>query len=236
MTDHESVAPVDPTSTQRKAWARTRTFKPRRRALRPKRAADLERLTPVWCLDVDGGPFVAATVFGRSAPLILDIGIGKGESLIEMAAVDPGVDHIGFDVHTPGIAAAIGHIDERELSNVRLVHGDALTFIDRLGDGVVAGIRLYFPDPWLKSKQRHRRMTNETNVARFVEILEPGGFLHVATDIADYALSTQRICGAHPELDGGVIDRPTWRPQTRYEVKGLAAGRPPTDLLYTRSG
>lgn len=198
----------------------------------------MARLEPVWCVaetdDAAGARFDPAMVFGRVAPLVVDIGIGFGDSLTTMAAADPDVDVIGCDVHTPGIASTLARIDTMGLANVRLVHGDALVFLDRIAPGALAGIRIYFPDPWPKARHRHRRMTTRLHVDRFVRRLAPRGFLHVATDIDDYAVQTRRVCDGHPDLEGGVIDRPDWRPVTRYERKGLAAGHAITDLLYRR--
>lgn len=211
-----------------------RTFKPRRRPLSPERSALMDRLAPVWCVDEVGDEFDAHAVFGRRAPLIVDIGIGFGDTLTTMAADEPDHDLIGCDVHTPGIASTLARIESMGLTNVRLLHGDALGLLRRVGAGSLAGIRIYFPDPWPKARHRHRRMASEENVDRFVGLLAPGGTLHVATDIDDYAAQTRRVCDAHPGLAGGVVDRPDWRPVTRYERKGLAAGRSVTDLLYRR--
>lgn len=210
------------------------TFKPRRRHLSPSRAALMERLTPVLCLDPTGPRLDLVDVFGRDAPVVLDIGIGAGDALIESAQAEPGVDVIGVDVHTPGIASSLAAIEELELSNVRLVHGDALRFVERLGDGVLAGIRVFFPDPWPKAKHRQRRLVNEARLDEFARLLRSGGSLHVATDIDDYAAWTKRLCDGHPAFAGGVIERPDDRPLTRYERKGLDAGRPVTDLVYLR--
>lgn len=211
-----------------------RTFKPRRRPITPERAALMARLEPQFCLTETGDTFDPIATFGREAPLVVDIGIGLGDSLTTMAAADPATDVIGCDVHTPGIASTLARIEAMGLANVRLVHGDALVFLDRIAPGSLAGIRIYFPDPWPKARHRHRRMTSAANVDRFARLLAPGGVLHVATDIADYAAETERVCDAHPDLVGDVIDRPDWRPETRYEAKGLAAGRTSADLLYRR--
>lgn len=213
---------------------RVLTFKPRRRQLTPARSALLERLSPRLCLDVEGDRFDAAEEFGRVAPLVLDIGIGFGDSLTTSAAAEPDIDLIGADVHTPGIASTLARIEAMSLTNVRLLHGDALRFVGRLAPSSLAGIRLYFPDPWPKAKHRDRRMASPERIDRFVELLEPGGTLHVATDIADYACQVEQLCGDHQHLVGGAIERPSWRPVTRYEQKGIAAGRPVTDLLYRR--
>jgi len=211
-----------------------RTFKPRRRQLTPARAELFERLAPSWCLDEQGDQLDLADVFGRDGSVVLDVGIGFGDSLTTAAAADPAVDVIGADVHTPGIASTLARIESMGLSNVRLVHGDALVFLARLSPGSLAGIRIYFPDPWPKARHRHRRITSAANVDRFVSLLRPGGTLHVATDIVEYAAETRRTCDAHAELAGGVIDRPARRPVTRYEAKGLEVGRTVTDLLYRR--
>ncbi len=210
------------------------TFKPRRRQLTPARTALMERLSPTLCVDVEGGAFDAVTEFGRVAPLVLDIGIGYGDSLTTAAAADPDLDVIGADVHTPGIASTLARIEEMGLNNVRLLHGDALRFAERLAPGSLAGIRLYFPDPWPKAKHRERRMASPERIERFLELLASGGMFHVATDIDDYARQVERLCGDHADLEGGEIDRPEWRPVTRYEQKGLVAGRSVTDLLYRR--
>lgn len=192
----------------------------------------MARLAPVWCVDEEGDRFDPAAQFGRSAPLVVDIGIGLGDDLTTMAAADPDTDVFGCDVHTPGIASTLARIESSGLTNVRLVHGDALVFLDRIAPGALAGIRIYFPDPWPKARHRHRRMATEEHVDRFVRLLGHGGFLHVATDIDDYAAQVERVCDAHPALEGGAVDRPAWRPVTRYERKAIDAGRTVTDLLY----
>ena len=196
----------------------------------------MERLAPTWTLAEVGDELDPVAIFGRTAPLFLDIGIGAGDSLTSMAAAAPEHDLIGCDVHTPGIASTLARIETMELTNVRLVHGDALVFLDRIPSRSLAGIRIYFPDPWPKVRHRHRRMASEANLARFVGLLAPGGSLHLATDIDDYAAQAERVCDAHPMLDGGRIHRPAWRPVTRYERKGEAAGRTSVDLLYRRTG
>lgn len=211
-----------------------RTFKPRRRPLTAARAARFDELAPRWCLDRFDTPFDAVAVFGRSAPLVVEIGIGFGDALLAMAAEDPATDVVGIDVHTPGIAASLVGIDERGLTNIRLVQGDALDFLARVAPGTLAGIRLFFPDPWPKARHRHRRMVASGRLGGLVDALATGGELHIATDIDDYALHAQRECDADGRLEGGVIERPDARPITRYERKGLAAGRSATDLRYVR--
>ena len=214
----------------------TRTFKPRRRSLSSARAEVYARLAPRFVLDERGPMLDLDDVFGRPAAAVLDIGIGIGDTMIEMAIAQPELDVIGCDVHTPGIAASLALVDEHGLDNVRLVHGDALDFVARLAPGSLTGVRVYFPDPWPKIRQRHRRLVQPDVVARLVDLLRPGGFLHLATDIDDYATQIERVCGSHPSLVGGAIERPGERPVTRYERKGIEAGRHVTDFWYDRVG
>ncbi len=162
------------------------------------------------------------------APVVVEIGIGLGEALIEMSAADPATNVIGIDVHTPGMAKVLAAIEADGRANVRLVHGDALLFLDRVPEESLAGVRVFFPDPWPKPGQHHKRIISIERLANIVRRIEHGGWLHLATDIDHYAEQMVRVCGEHPELTGGVIDRPSGpatRPVTRYERKGLDAGR-----------
>jgi tRNA (guanine-N7-)-methyltransferase len=212
----------------------TRTFKPRRRQLSARRARLLAEGLPRWSLDEDGPPLDLSEVFGRTGDVVLDVGIGAGDALVTLAVAEPQVDVIGCDVHTPGIAAVLDAIEACSLTNVRVVHGDVLGLLDRIAPGSLAGVRIWFPDPWPKARQRHRRLVRDDVVARIVPVVRDGGWLHLATDIDDYAAQMQRVCDAHPDLQGGVIDRPAWRPVTRYEARGLDAGHQVTDLWYDR--
>ncbi len=218
----------------RSATPPIRTFKPRRRPLTAARAAEFDHLAPRWVLAESGEPLALSAVFGRIAPTVVEIGIGFGEALVAMADADPATDVVGVDVHTPGIAATVVEIERRHLTNVRVVHGDALDFLGRLPAGSLAGIRLFFPDPWPKARHRHRRMVAGGRLSVLVDALAPGGFIHIATDIDDYAAHARRECDADDRITGGPVDRPESRPTTRYERKGLTAGRTVTDLWYER--
>ena len=175
-----------------------RTFKPRRRSLSPHRAAAMDRLGPAWLLD-DTGPVIDLRAeFGRASSVVLDIGFGIGDTLIEMACAEPQTDVIGCDVHTPGIASTLARIEELGLDNVRLVHGDALVFLERIEPAAFAGARIFFPDPWPKVRQRHRRLVRTDVVACLVDRLVPGGWIHLATDIDDYSLQMQQVWSTSP--------------------------------------
>ena len=214
----------------------TRSFQPRRRALSATRAARYEALLAEWELPVVGSTLDLAALFGCDTPVVLDIGFGGGEGLVEMAAARPHEAIIGAEVHTPGVANVLDAVESQQWRHVRVVAGDVLEFLPRLPAASLSGVRIYFPDPWLKNKQRHRRLVRPDVVAQLVHRVRVGGTLHVATDITEYAQHTQAVCGQFAELRGGIVPRPDWRPQTRFERRGLAAGRDATDLIYERVG
>ncbi len=210
------------------------SFKVRRRSLSPKRQAEFDEWIQRWSLDVVGPPLDWNDVFGRDGAVVLDVGFGHGESTIEMAAADPDVDVIGVEVHTPGVVTVLDAVVNDPLPHVRVVHADLLPFLDRIGPGTLAGVRVFFPDPWPKARQHHRRLVRGDTVVAFAERLAPGGFVHLATDVADYADQMRACCDAEPRLAGGPVDRPGERPLTRFERRGLAAGRTAVDLWYER--
>ena len=211
-----------------------RSFRPRRRGLSPDRAATYQRLAPQWSLDVEGPALEFEQVFGRSAPVVFDIGFGGGEGLIDMAGARPDQCVVGVEIHTPGVAKVLDAIDAGAWNHVRLVEGDALDFLPRVPFGSLSVVRIWFPDPWLKNKQQHRRLVRPDVVAALTDRLRVGGVLHVATDIDEYARHTEKVVAGEERLRGGVVPRPEWRPVTRFERRGLAAGRTPTDLWYER--
>lgn len=212
-----------------------RSFRPRRRSLSPYRAAIFERTAPQWRVDPDGPLLDLDEVFGvDGAQVVLDIGFGGGEGLIEMAAQRPHECLLGVEVHTPGVAKVVEAVEANGWRHVRVVETDVLDFLPRLGPASLVGVRIWFPDPWPKQRQRHRRLVRPEVVAALTDRLRVGGSLHVATDIADYATHTERVVAGEPRLAGGRVARPDWRPLTRFERRGLAEGRTPADLVYER--
>jgi tRNA (guanine-N7-)-methyltransferase len=211
-----------------------RSYHPRRRGLTPARQARFDTLIAEWGLTLDGQP-LDVTSLSESGDTVLDIGFGGGEGLIAMALADRRTAILGADVHTPGVAAVLEAVAEHDVTHVRVLHGDALELVPQLPLGSLAGVRIWFPDPWPKPKQRKRRLVRPEVVVALVQRLRPGGFVHLATDHADYAAEAQRVLDAEPLLRGGVIPRPTWRPLTRFEQRGLDEGRHPVDLWYERS-
>jgi len=214
------------------------TFKVRRRGLSAKRRREFEEWITKWSIDLDGPVVDWAEAFGPdrdpSRGVVLDIGFGHGESTIQMARAQPDLDVVGVEVHDPGVVTVLDAIENDPLPHVRVVHGDLILFLRRIGPDSLTVVRIFFPDPWKKTRQHHRRLVREDVVAALVDRLRIGGELHLATDIADYAALMKRVCDAEQRLTGGVIERPDERPLTRFEQRGLDEGRPATDLLYRR--
>ncbi len=192
-----------------------------------------------WGIDVEGPVLSFATLFNgigeSAAEVVLDIGFGGGEALIELAEIRSNEHVIGVDVHTPGVAAVLEAVEARGLRNVRVVEGDVIDFIGRIPTRSLAAVRMFFPDPWPKRRQLTRRLVSQGFLDRLLPTVAVGGSLHIATDSADYAAHVRQICDARSDLNGGVIGRPTWRPTTRFEQRGIDEGRQPVDLLYSVS-
>jgi tRNA (guanine-N7-)-methyltransferase len=177
--------------------------------------------------------------FGREAPLRLEIGSGMGETTAALAAAEPDADHVAVEVYPPGLGQLLLRIEERELTNLRLLRGDALVVLEELvAPGALAGLRVYYPDPWPKRRHHKRRLVQPATVALMASRLAPGATLHLATDVADYAEWMLEVTDAEPLLEnphGGFAPRPPWRPRTKFEARAEQEGRPSRDLLLVRA-
>ncbi len=179
--------------------------------------------------------------FGRDAPVILEIGSGMGESTAALAAAAPAVDHLAVEVYQPGLAQLLMRIQERGLTNLRLVRADAVPVLnEQLPPDSLAGVRVYFPDPWPKRKHHKRRLVQPDFVALAASRIVPGGTLHLATDWAHYADQMREVCDAEPSLRAerppgtDWTPRPPWRPLTKFEQRAGQEGRAVRDLIYRR--
>jgi tRNA (guanine-N7-)-methyltransferase len=167
--------------------------------------------------------------------VIIEIGFGTGTATVIMAMEDRATGLLAIDVHTPGVGELLHRIDEENLTQVRVIEGDAVVVLKQMiPPASLAGVRLYFPDPWPKARHHKRRIVQPEYVLLIATLIRPGGFWHLATDIVDYAEQMIEVLDASPAWTGGVIERPGYRPVTKYESIALEAGRPITDLMYTR--
>jgi len=216
----------------------TSTFKPRRRRMSTQRRADVARWMDEWGIAPSGPPLDWPIAFGRTHrsgfDVVLDIGFGHGESVLELARRAPTRSVIGIEVHTPGVATVLEAVEREGLGNVRLVHGDALDFLERVPAASLSEVRIFFPDPWPKERQQHRRLVRADVVAALTDRLRGGGVLRLATDVESYADRMMVVCDADARLRGGRVERPDDRPLTRFERRGIDEGRHTTDLRYER--
>jgi len=197
-----------------------------------KRAA-LDDLGPRYLID-DAAPLDVGALFGRVAPLVVEIGFGDGEATVAHAIGHPDCDVIAAEVHRPGIATLLQRCADEAITNVRIWAGDALDLLAALPNASVNEIHVLFPDPWPKVRHYPRRIVRADIVARWAELLVPGGVLHLATDWAHYAMRMRAVLAANPAFTS-VVEERAGRPTTKYERLGLAAGRTITDLRATRA-
>ena len=199
-----------------------------------------DELWPRFGLDYTGTQRDFDAAVGRSAKRILEIGFGNGQALRYSAQLDPARDHIGIEVHAPGVGRLLNALAEDNASNVRLYHHDAVEVLQHeIADGTLDEVRIYFPDPWHKKRHHKRRLVSDAFAALLVRKLASDGRLHLATDWQDYAEQMWDVLEATAGLSNtagprGHVARPLWRPQTHFETRGQNLGHGVWDLLYTR--
>ena len=173
------------------------------------------------------------SLFPSSQQVILEIGFGMGEATALLGRDFPETGFLAVEVHKPGIGKLMARIEELELSNIRIIEGDAHPIIKTMiPDSSVEGVHLFFPDPWPKKRHHKRRIVN----AEFLKLIHPkikdGGFFHIATDWLPYAEQIEEVLAGSPLFTGGVVERPEWRPETRFEGQGITKDHQVTDLRY----
>lgn len=232
---HASHPEPEPTGTPR----RIRSFVLRGGRMGSGQQRALAELGPRFVLPCADAPLAPAAVFGRDAPLVLEIGFGMGDATAEVAAAAPGTDFLGIEVHEAGVGALLRHIGERSLANVRVVRHDAVEVVEHMiPPGALSGVHVWFPDPWHKKRHHKRRLIQPAFVALLASRLAPGGYLHCATDWEPYAVQMLEVLSAEPALRNtadGFAPRPDWRPLTKFENRGLKLGHGVWDLLFRRS-
>ena len=215
-----------------------RSFVTRAGRMGPGQARAMAELGPRFVLPYAPRPLDAAAVFGRRAPLVLETGFGMGDATAQIAQGRPDTDFLGAEVHTPGVGALLKRIGEMQLGNLRLIQHDAVEVLDHMiAPGSLAGVHVFFPDPWHKKKHNKRRLIQPPFVARLATRLAPGGYLHCATDWQPYAEQMLEVLSAEPLLVNtaeGYAPRPAYRPLTKFENRGIRLGHGVWDLVFTR--
>jgi tRNA (guanine-N7-)-methyltransferase len=218
--------------------ARIRSFVVRGGRIGPGQQRALAELGPRFVLPFQDSVLDLAATFGRSASCIVEIGFGMGDATAQVAATRPDQDFLGLEVHEAGVGALLKRVGEAGLTNLRLVRHDAVEVFERmLAPQSLAGVHLWFPDPWHKKRHHKRRLVQPAFVRLLATRLQPGGYLHCATDWQPYAEQMLEVLGAEPLLANraqGYAPRPPWRPLTKFEQRGLRLGHGGWDLLFER--
>jgi tRNA (guanine-N7-)-methyltransferase len=218
-----------------------RSFVTRAGRITPAQQRALETLWPKYGVAYLEEPLALRPLFGRDAPAILEIGFGNGENLAALARAHPERDHLGIEVHRPGVGRLLLALEEQQLTNVRVICHDAVDVLERqIAPGTLSEILIFFPDPWPKKRHHKRRLIQAPFVALVTRALAVGGVLRLATDWQPYALEMLAVLGAAAELanldrGGGFVARPPQRPPTRFEQRGTRLGHQVWDLAYRRS-
>ncbi|HJW11256.1 MAG TPA: tRNA (guanosine(46)-N7)-methyltransferase TrmB [Albitalea sp.] len=204
----------------------------------PGQVRALAELGPRFVLPYAPQLLDADRAFGRSAPRVLEIGFGMGDATAAIAQALPDTDFIGVEVHTPGVGALLKHIGEKGLANVRIVQHDAVEVLEHMiAPGSLAGVHVFFPDPWHKKRHHKRRLIQSEFVRLLASRLAPGAYLHCATDWQPYAQQMLEVLSAEPLLANtaeGFAPRPAYRPLTKFENRGLKLGHGVWDLVFKR--
>lgn len=226
-------------STEKIIPQRIRSFIRRQGRVTAAQQWALDTLCSRYCLDPQVN-YEFSTVFGRNAPVCVEIGFGNGESLARMAVANSDIDYIGIEVHRPGVGHLMMLLDQQGLTNVRIYCHDAIDIIEhRVPDNSLFGVHLFFPDPWPKKKHHKRRIVRTDFVELLVRKLQSGGYFHAATDWQDYAESMLAVLSANNNMSNislteDYCQRPAYRPLTKFEQRGMRLGHGVWDLIFRR--
>ena len=221
---------------------RIRSFVTRAGRVSSGQARALDQLGPTYCVPYQKQWLDLDATFGRHAPAVFEIGFGMGETSATISAAMPDHNFLGVEVHTPGVGSLLKLIGERQLSNQRIIQHDAYEVLTHMiAPGSLAGVHVFFPDPWHKARHNKRRLIQGPMVQLIASRLQPGGYLHCATDWEEYALQMLEVLGAEPTLANtsntatGFAERPAYRPVTKFENRGLKLGHGVWDLVFAKT-
>jgi tRNA (guanine-N7-)-methyltransferase len=215
-----------------------RSFVLRQGRFSPGQQRAYAELLPRFGVPFNSQPIDFNNLFGRAAPAVLEIGSGMGDTTAAIAAAHPDVDYLAVEVHMPGVGSLLKLLGEQALTNVRIIQHDAVEVVrEMVPPAALAGIHIFFPDPWPKKRHHKRRILQPAFAALLATRLAPGGYLHFATDWEEYAAQALEVLGATQGLANagdGFMARPEGRPETRFERRGLKLGHVVNDLYFTK--
>ena len=223
--------------------AKVRSFVLRAGRIGPGQERALRTWGPQYLLPYQNQPLNLTAGFGRDAPTVLEIGFGMGDATAQIAAALPHINFLGVEVHEPGVGALLKRIGEMELQNLRLVQHDAVEVLQHmLAPASLAGVHVFFPDPWHKKRHHKRRLVQAPWLAHLLTRLAPEAYVHLATDWEPYAQQMLQVLQGESSLVNiattveGFAARPAYRPVTKFENRGLKLGHGVWDLVFKNSG
>jgi tRNA (guanine-N7-)-methyltransferase len=201
----------------------------------PAQQRALDQLLPKFSVPFSHELLNAEKIYGRRAPLVLEIGSGMGETTAAIAQAHPQNDYLAVEVHGPGVGSLLNRIDALGLANLRVIRHDAMEVLEKMiPDAALAGIHLFFPDPWPKKRHHKRRLVQPPFAALAARKLAPGGYLHAATDWPEYADQIDQVLSANASMQRQESGGQQARPVTKFERRGVGLGHPVRDLLFLR--
>jgi tRNA (guanine-N7-)-methyltransferase len=212
-----------------------RSYKLRGRRITEGQQEAWDRLWPVFGIEYSDQKINLTDLFPDSKRIIMEIGFGMGEATAQIAAADTTTGYLAVEVHRPGIGKLLLRVEELQLNNVRTIEGDAFeVFEQMIVDNSLDGVHLFFPDPWPKARHFKRRIVNQEFIAAVAAKLKPGAFFHIATDWQPYAEWIAEEFTKQTFFTGGEVERPDWRPLTRFEDQGINKEHPVTDFRFIK--
>ena len=213
-----------------------RTYRLRGSRITGPQQSALDKYWAAYGIEYSTEFLTITSLFPTSEQVVLEIGFGMGEATALIARDFPSTGYLAVEVHKPGIGKLMARVEELALSNIRIIEGDAHPIITTMiPDKSVDGVHLFFPDPWPKKRHNKRRIVNAEFLALIHPKIKDGGFFHIATDWVPYAEYIEEVFAASPLFTGGVVERPEWRPVTRFEGQGITKDHQVTDLRYIKS-
>lgn len=201
----------------------------------------IEQLLPQYGISYMTKPVDLNHSFGRDNPKVIEIGFGMGHATWQIASNDPTRDYIGIEVHSPGVGALLMQVAALKLTNLKIIHHDAYEVLNNMiTDNSIAAFHIYFPDPWPKKRHHKRRIIQAPFVELLASKLKTGGYIHLATDWEEYAQWMLDILNTNNNLQNtspknSFVDRPLFRPQTKFEERGLKLGHGVWDIVFEKT-
>ena len=242
MTDQKNSAATENAEDlgEQKYMRKIRSFVKREGRMTNRQSTAIENLWPTIGIDYQEQMLDFKALFGRDAPVVLEIGFGMGKSLVEMAKNAPEKNFLGIEVHTPGVGACLADAGEEGITNLRVINHDAVEVLEyMIPEQSLATFQLYFPDPWHKARHHKRRIVQPEFIENMRHKLAIGGVIHMATDWENYAEQMLEVLQGATNFKnrsetGDYAARPDWRPLTKFENRGNKLGHGVWDLLFER--